>query len=775
MPAAFQLVCKELKSMESIEINSIIGYSDDYEKVESFFEGKQLGSFVEQEFIETKKEVENICSDIETNSGITAFNEYLKQSYLDNVLRGGKPFLFDTENGKHVYHIFSRKHGDLERDYNFFYLEPSKFSRGNGNYRDVNQNRRNDVIINPEVKDFNIWMFYNLVQADGYNPLSIKGTNFDIDETSKAALMEELTVLGMEHEGRDMLESVIKDKFTPGSLVNHLERYGISDRKVLEIIMKYATQHIDVDFGEGFWSDHFTYNLDLVKSYQYVYPDKMDDLLYGRKDYCYYNAPYYVIPRHEKYGIIEGGKIRQYEAIAKKTGFDGQWLKNENGEVVKTDLFNKMLTLVLTKFMNLDAFGLGIEMEGERPGWNDALNGLPGLFGSGMSETVELLRCVRFLQEEVDRKDKDEETTLLQVTSNLIQSLKAILKDEPEAFERWDRVNEVKEHYRKETADRMSGAETGVTFAELTEVLGQMASILQAGVESALEIGNGLMPSYFINEVVDYEMLGGKTRFGLDSVKALAFKNRPLPFFLEGPARYLKTVSGDEAKSLHEKVKETDIYDPEIHMFKTSESIESESMEIGRLRAFTPGWLERESVFLHMTYKYLLSLLEAGLYDEYFEEMKTNFIPFLDPEVYGRPTTENSSFIASSVNPNPGVVGQGFVARLSGSTAEVISMWVKMFVGDQGYHIEDDKLTFTFDPILTSEFFDENGEASFKLFSKTKVTYINPKGLDTFGEDGCRVSKISVDGEAVDGICLSGATAENLREGKINEIRIELN
>ena len=41
---------------------------------------------------------------------------------------------------------------------------------------------------------------------------------------------------------------------------------------------------------------------------------------------------------------------------------------------------------------------MGIEMEAGRPGWYDALNGLPALFGSGMAETYELLRWLTFLR-----------------------------------------------------------------------------------------------------------------------------------------------------------------------------------------------------------------------------------------------------------------------------------------------------------------------------------------------------------------------------------------
>ena len=40
---------------------------------------------------------------------------------------------------------------------------------------------------------------------------------------------------------------------------------------------------------------------------------------------------------------------------------------------------------------------MGIEMEAGKPGWYDAMNGLPGLFGSSMPETYELKRLIEFL------------------------------------------------------------------------------------------------------------------------------------------------------------------------------------------------------------------------------------------------------------------------------------------------------------------------------------------------------------------------------------------
>ena len=68
-----------------------------------------------------------------------------------------------------VYHAFSRIHGDLERDYNNFVIEPSYWSQGPGNFRDVNQNRRCDVMQLPAVHDFNIRQFLSYIQHDGYN------------------------------------------------------------------------------------------------------------------------------------------------------------------------------------------------------------------------------------------------------------------------------------------------------------------------------------------------------------------------------------------------------------------------------------------------------------------------------------------------------------------------------------------------------------------------------------------------------------------------------
>ncbi len=115
---------------------------------------------------------------IACHTGSNIFDAYCRQTFLDNILRGGWPIVFGSGKESKVYYIFSRKHGDLERDYNAFSLAPEFYSQGNGSYRDVNQNRREDVWFNPAVGDFNIRVFMSLIQIDGYNPLVIRGSRF---------------------------------------------------------------------------------------------------------------------------------------------------------------------------------------------------------------------------------------------------------------------------------------------------------------------------------------------------------------------------------------------------------------------------------------------------------------------------------------------------------------------------------------------------------------------------------------------------------------------
>ena len=54
-------------------------------------------------------------------------------------------------------------------------------------------------------------------------------------------------------------------------------------------------------------------------------------------------------------------------------------VRKKSLEAVKYQRIPASGTAEATGFSSLDQSGFGVEMEGGKPGWNDAMNGLPGL------------------------------------------------------------------------------------------------------------------------------------------------------------------------------------------------------------------------------------------------------------------------------------------------------------------------------------------------------------------------------------------------------------
>lgn len=803
VPCGFSGVAKRLAPGSSLILNTMVGHVNDIDKI-----NKKADQLCRDEYIRAKSQeaaglVEELTEDIATHTSSPVFDAYCRQSYLDNFLRGGYPFIFDNGADGNVVHLYSRKHGDLERDYNFFSLAPEYYSQGNGNFRDMNQNRRNDVFFNPKVGSFNIKMFYSLIQADGYNPLSVQGTTFEVKPGNKEKAAEWISQSVLDHQAE--LIKLCNSRFTPGSLINYIADHNVtlkvSEQEFLTGLLSLSQQNIEAAFGEGFWSDHWTYNLDLVTGYLDIFPDKQQDLLFGDETYAFYDSPAYVLPRSEKY-VISDGKVRQYGALLEdeeklhkfkwKAG-DTHWLRTKGGtgDIYQTNLFVKMVSLALNKFATLDPYGMGVEMEGNKPGWNDAMNGLPGLFGSGMSETFELKRTVTFLLETLKGKENLQGTVVLpveiaQLLEQVYSAVTSVLSGEMEQFKYWDTVASAREAYREQIRFGITGEESQVTLEYIREALTKFLTKIDEGISKAVELGNGLTPTYFrfeakkFQEVKDAEGQPVISGYGLPKAIVEEFDVYALPYFLEGPTRWLKTLKNPaHAKEIYSLIKQTQLYDPTTSMYQTSVSLDGESHEIGRMRAFTPGWLERESNFLHMSYKYLLELLKAGLYEEFYGEIKTSLVPFLDPAVYGRSTLENSSFIATGGNPDPNNHGRGFVARLSGSTAEFLSMWRTMMAGSHIFTMVDGVLTLSLAPVLPGWLFDEQGTLSFTFLGGTEVTYINPNRADTFGENKVEIQDLTLvfsDGREtkISGALVRGEAAEALRRGEITAIRAVL-
>jgi len=260
------------------------------------------------------------------------------------------------------------------------------------------------------------------------------------------------------------------------------------------------------------------------------------------------------------------------------------------------------------------------------------------------------------------------------------------------------------------------------------------------------------------------------------------------PLFLEGPVRMMKTIRGDTdaMKGMYKNVFNSGLRDNELKMYFLSANLKGQSYDMGRMMAFAPGWLENQSIWMHMSYKYYLELLRGKLFDEFYTEMKTygGMLPFMDPDVYGRSLMECSSFIASSAFPDPSEHGRGFLPRLSGSTAEFLSIWVLMFVGQNPYFIDEDgSLKMQLVPALPLWLFtdetdsavtaDEEVTLSFKLFASIMVTYHNSQKTNLYGVAPKGYQVIYKDGSVVqiDGPIIPTETAIDIRRMvKVNSI-----
>jgi hypothetical protein len=786
---------------EATTLYAIVGHAGNVGRVRREEARLAQPAYVRQKRQEAQQLVDELTAVVATHTSSPRLDAYTRQTFLDNVLRGGWPLLLGDEEQPAVYHIYSRKHGDLERDYNYFSIAAEPYSQGNANYRDVNQNRRCDVLLKPEVGAFNVLSFLGLIQADGYNPLVIEGSRFTVPPERRAALLDLV-------DKREGLEPLLDQAFTPGQLLRTVadEELGlrVSPSTLVAEALTCADQHFQAAPGEGYWIDHWIYVLDLIESYLAVYPDRRDELLFRTPTVPFFDSPAIVQPRARKTVLTEDGRVRQYGAViedeekavliaARRQSPNLVRTAHGQGEVYRTTVFAKLLGLAVLKFATLDPLGMGIEMEAGKPGWYDALNGLPGLFGSSLSETYELQRLLSFLLEAA-REGQPATAELPLEQHALLQEVAAALdlwlcSNGPyRDFHYWDAVATARETYRDRVRLGFDGQTETVVLADLRGTLAALSAKVRVGIQRALMMHDGtwpgVPPTYFTYSVIDHEFIADsegtieRDEQGRAYVRPGRHEPRALPLFLEGPVHALKIArDAPQARALYEAVRNSALYDAELGMYKVNASLEGEAHEIGRCRAFTPGWLENESVWLHMEYKYLLEVLKAGLYKEFYADFQRALVCFQDPTVYGRSPLENSSFIVSSAHPDESLHGAGFVARLSGATAEFLSLWSVMMFGQRPFFVQHGQLCLEFNPALPGWLFDELGTIASTFLGGCRVVYHNPEKRDTFADGGlkpCRITLHTHDGLAVelDGHVIGPPYAEKVRLGAMKEIHV---
>jgi len=725
--------------------------------------------FIKDKEAENESVVEGIKRRALCVSGSSAFDHYLQCTYLDNVLRGGFAYCPNHDCGssnrsrnKNAYYIFSRKHGDLERDYNYFNLLPSYFSEGQSSYRDVNQNRRMDLFFNPSLGIQNILYFMNLLKIDGYNPLVIKGEKLYFERQRARSLLKEFDIKDQR------LLSLMARGFYLGEFFKLMEEEGIplkfEKREALVVaLLTRARREAQAHHGEGYWIDHWRYNLDLIEAFLYFYPDKESDLFLNN-NFLFWDDEYKVRPRAGRYvlrlGRVYQGEsvevVREKRALLKERKAFKNFLRTKNGSLYKTNLVVKMVSLVANKLASLDPYGIGIEMEADKPGWCDSLNGLPALFGSSLCETFELKRAILILQSALKKVSPKGPTEFKfpYELADFVQGLQKILRfhaasqSKTKDFAFWDKANRLKEEFRDKTFFCLAGRERKISLRKLDSFLQEAMAKVQRAIHKARDKESGLYPSYFIYTPKKYLKKNSH-------IVISGFTKRAVALSLEGPMHALRV---EDRPSLVSNVRRSELFDKKLNMYRLNASLKNEPLEIGRSRVFVPGWLENESIWLHMEYKYLLELLKRGYYKQFYTDLYNCAVCFFDPAVYGRNILENSSFIVSSAYPDKSLWGKGFVARLSGATAEFLNIWVLLCLGQRPFFMAKGGLCLRFAPLLKKEFFTKGPKTitcggrkivlpantfSFSLFSRTLVCYHNPRRKDTFSRT-CSVDKIVI-------------------------------
>ncbi|MFA5092971.1 MAG: cellobiose phosphorylase [Candidatus Omnitrophota bacterium] len=778
-PSALLFLKFKLKPKEQKKFYSVIGQARNVKILNSSVDRITKFGYLENKLQRNVKLIADLKNEISTKSSSAAFDLYAGQSYLDNIMRGGYPEVLKSGA---MFYLYARKHGDPERDYNRFQLDPTYLSQGNGNYRDANQNRRNDLWFNPLIKDENIIFFMNLIQSDGFNPLVIKSDKFLLkDNFDLIKLLKEI----VEPDIIDKFKLFFKKPFTPGELIFFVELNKIQLKSsyddFLTQILSSAQKLQDAEHGEGFWTDHWTYNLDLIDSFLGIYPEKFKELFFEKKVFSFYDNAEIVRPRNEKY-VLYNGEPRQLhsvvmdsrkkELIAKRSHYPHDLrMQHGAGEIYYTTLIVKLVCLAVNKLASLDPFGVGIEMEANKPNWYDSLNGLPALFGSSTCETFELKRLLQVIKKALNCSGVDQIQVPEEIADFINQTSVLFSYD---GFNYWDKSNNLKEDYRNKTCLGFSGNLNDLSVSKLLDFVDAGLEKVEAGLTKAFNKETGIYNSYFINTVVDYELIKGHM------IKPKKFTQTPLPLFLEGQMHGLRLAqNSQQAIKLHQATKQSNLFDKKLKMYKVCASLFSMPEEIGRTRVFTPGWLENESIWLHMEYKYILELLKTGLIEEFYTEFKHVLIPFQDPKRYGRSILENSSFIASSAFSDQSLQGNGFVARLSGSTAEFLHIWLIMNAGSNPFTLDNQgKLKLEFKPNLAGWLFTKQGTYSFNFLSSILVTYYNQKKKDTFGKHAAKIVKQVIfenDKQIeINSTIIPSAIAENIRARKVSKIDIYL-
>ncbi|MEX2322403.1 MAG: hypothetical protein WEA29_01365 [Acidimicrobiia bacterium] len=804
-PCALAVHRGTLDGAGSMQATSFIGRAEELGHLTDLREDMDTAGFADRAEQVARRAVDAVADHAFTVSAVPELDAYVRQTFLDNVLRGGLPVTIDADPPQRI-NLYWRQNADLERDYHDFVLEPTYLSQGMGHYRNVLQNRRNDPWFAGLSDQGDIDLLIGLIQLDGYNPLEVRHTAFHVDaEVATRWLADH----GVDEGGRQSVAGIVSGgPVTPGRLLMSLDDVGIDVAatwtSILADLLPASTPAEPGGREAGFWIDHWHYNLDLLDGYLAVFPDHLERLLLDRR-HTYYDNPDVVLPRARRV-VARDGRLRQLRSVAldaaKAAMIDARVSDSYRardhhgaGKVIRSTLLEKLLLLAATRLASIDMGGRGIDMEAGKPGWNDSLNGLPGLFGSGLSELVELHRLLTTLRDWLgDVTLPPDGIELFTEIAAFVESLSALVDEVDEPLEFWVRANGLKERYRSAVMLGVDGARRFLPPDRMADFLERAIARVRSalGGEHGEIAAAGVPHTYFVNEVTAWTETD-------DGPQPTSVEARPMGLFLEGAVHWLREFPEDAA-TMYAAVRSSALYDKPLGMYRISTPGRPEDAEAGRaVAAYPPGWLENGSVYTHMEYKYLLEVLRSGLHREFWDDARHALIPFLDPATYGRSPLEGVSFIVSSLHPDPAEHGRGYQPRLSGVTAEFLHIWMLATVGRRPFRLVEGSLRFGVEPALPGDLFTTEaitrrvtsrdgsistvkfpaGVVATRILGDVFLVLSNPGRADTYGKGAARVAGYRLDHRdgsttEIDGPEVGAPHAEAVRRRSVHTVTARL-
>ncbi len=360
---------------------------------------------------------------------------------LFNTMRGGYYLTYPpTSPTQDLPLTFGRRHGDPSRPWNLFSIrvqdeQGKPVVAYQGNWRDIFQNWEALSLSYPLFINHIIAKFLNATTADGYNPYRISNEGIDWE--------------------------VIEPE-NPWSNI-------------------------------GYWGDHqIIYLLKLLElSYNHA-PETLRGLLNERR-YAFANVPYRLksyaeIVADPKNSIWFDTDLHNHiMALVPKMGADAKLILDENRQVRRTTMADKLLITLLTKLSNFVP-NAGIWMNTLRPEWNDANNALVG-YGASMVTLCYMRRYVAFLQTLIQ-----EDITVGVETADFLHAIRHAYPN-GNAKQFLDIVGTAGEKYRTRVYAGISGETQLIELAEIQEFLGATLHKIDESIR-ANKRADGLYEAY---------------------------------------------------------------------------------------------------------------------------------------------------------------------------------------------------------------------------------------------------------------------------------------